>query len=181
MPNNLYHIPDVFESIVSKVSSKLNKAIYFSYGHYADVILELKQKDESITQKSNKYPLVWLVMDYVEKHNPKSFNLQCELNNLQFLISTPTEINRTIRQRMEENIVPILYPIYNEFMLQIANSIYFKECTVGKIEHEKIDRPYWGGGSGLDGSNATANLFNEYIDAIQIRGLSLSLKKKNDC
>lgn len=176
-----HYIPDVFESIVSQVSISLNKTVYFSYGHYADVIDELKKKDNSISEKDSKYPLVWLVMDYVEKHNPSKLDIQCELPNLQLLIATPTNKDHTIRQRMETNIVPILYPIYDELMLKIANSTYFKETTVNKIQHEKIDRPYWGFSGGVDGSNAQANLFNDYIDAVQIRNLSLNLRKKMKC
>jgi hypothetical protein len=169
-----HYIPDVFKLIADKVASK--QTCYFSYGHYADVIKELKQKDESISLKGNKYPLIWLVMDFTERKG-KSIAEQCELPNLQLLIATPTDINQSVIDRINNNFKPILYPIYNELMLQIANSGYFTQSVVSKIEHDKIDRPYWGGG-GNDGSNGSANLFNDYIDAIQIRSMTLNLKKR---
>jgi len=176
---NIEFIPDIFKAIVDKVA--LKHTVFFSYGHYADVVKELKQKDGAIDENlRNKYPLIWLVMDYVEKAS-KSLDVRCELPSLQFLIATPTELNQSVVERVENNFKPILYPIYKEFMLQIANSTYFKECVVGNIMHEKIDRPYWGGG-GNEGSNGSANLFNDTIDAIQIRNLSLNLKiKKGSC
>lgn len=173
-----HYIPDVFKSIADKVATK--HTCFFSYGHYADVVKELQDKDGSITLKGSKYPLIWLVYDIKEIHG-KVINEQSELQNVQILLATPTDINNTIVQRMDNNIKPILYPIYDELMLQIANSGFFTQCVVSKIEHEKIDRPYWGGG-GNEGSNGSANLFNDYIDAIQIRNLTLNLKrKKGEC
>ena len=171
---NITKIPDIFEAIVQLVASKYT--CYFSYGHYADVIKELQDKDGSITLKGSKYPLIWLVMDYTERKG-KSIAEQCELPNLQILIATPTDANKSVIDRMNNNFKPILYPIYNELMLQIANSGFFTQSVVSKIEHDKIDRPYWGGG-GNEGSNGSANLFNDYIDAIQIRNMTLNLKRK---
>jgi hypothetical protein len=56
-------------------------------------------------------------------------------------------------------------------MEQIAGSGYFTISEAEAIPHERILRPYWGGQDSY--GNGTANLFNDFIDAIQIRKLRL--------
>lgn len=174
------YIPEIFQGIVTNVSASLQLlptpiTVYFDYGHYREVANKILEKDRGVASKETKYPIIWLVMDYVESYG-NSLAEACRLPNLQIIIATPTEATHDVAQRMEENFKPILYPIYDELLSQIAASHRFNNNVVSKIKHEKIDRPYWGGQDSY--GNGTANLFNDYIDAIQIRNLELSLKNK---
>jgi len=171
-------IPKLFESIAEAVNVALSSRavdpfpVYFDYGHYNEVVKNLTEKDGSITQKDNKYPLIWLVMDFVEKFGINETGY-CSLPDLQILIVTDTKVNMTTRERIEQVFIPKLYPIYEELKYQIIYSGLFTNMTEDTIDHEKIDRPYWGGQD--SNGNGTANLFNDHVDAVQLRRLKLEV------
>lgn len=175
MPGKIY-IPEMFAEIVDNLNQHINIGYTskFSYGHYADVVKELKQIDGAINGYV-KYPLIWLVMDYVEK-TTEALDEECELHNIQILIVCDTDANYSMTERMNVSFKSKLYFIYKQLLKEIVHSGYFKQSVVSKLSFEKIDRPYWGGG-GENGSNGAANLFSDYVDAIQIRNLSLNLKR----
>jgi hypothetical protein len=172
-------IPDLFKAVAAKVNEALSTratdpfTVYFDYGHYNEVTRNLTSKDGSVSQKGKKYPLIWLVMDFVEKVGATTD--YCELPDLQILIATVTTPAITAAQRIEKTFKPRLYPIYSELMDQIEQSGYFSVGDAEAIPHERILRPYWGGQDGF--GNGTANLFNDFIDAIQIRKLKLNVNE----
>ena len=172
--SEILNIPALFEAVAGKVSAKLNARaqdpfpVYFDYGHYNEVTARLLDKGKSISQKTKRFPLIWLVMDFREIY-PVDMDYYCELPEVQIIIATPTKQNSTTPQRMQENFAPRLYPVYQEWKKQMANSGFFHDLDADAIPHEKVDRPFWGGQEQSNG----ANLFNEFIDAIQIRKLKL--------
>ena len=165
-------IPDLFSTIVKKVATAIGYPVYFDYGHYNEVTRNLTQKDRSISQRDKKYPLIWLVMDYIEEFGELDYEY-CRLPDLQFIIAVPTSAAKTTSDRITDNFKTILYPIYVEFKNQIQQSGYFNNAD--PLKHEKIDRPYWGGQDTL--GNGQANLFNDFIDAIQLRRVVLNVNE----
>ena len=165
------YIPDLVRDVVAKVATTLQTQVYYDYGHYSEVVKNMDEKDKSYTNKA-KYPLVWLVMDFEETMGGKSGDY-AELN-LQLIIATDTNAEYTMQERRDKSYLPVLYPIYAELLNQFSLSKVFK--TAYKISHTKIDRPYWGVQSGL--GNGTGNLFNDFIDAIQIKNLKVNVKEK---
>lgn len=176
----LINIPKLFASVVDRVattfSTRLEDAfdVFFDFGHYVDVLKNLSLKDNSITNKGNKYPLIWLVMDFPEQFGPDQIGY-CLLPKIDLLIVMPTRPDLSTSERITQSFEPRLYPIYEELLNQIASSGLFLEQSVGELKHEKIDRPYWGMQDQL--GNGSANLFNDYIDAVQIRGLRLNVNR----
>ena len=170
-------IPDVIGSAVEKVDTaifaKHSFRVFFDFGHYQEVTKNLTVKGKSISQKGERYPLVWLVMDFEERHglNPDTY---ADVN-LHLIIAMPTNNNYTMEQRRDEVFVPKLYPIYQELLTQISKSKSFGMPKLEMIEHTKIDRPYWGGQDSM--GNGTVNLFNDFIDAIEIKNLRLRIKQ----
>lgn len=174
------HIPDLFSAIAAKVNDTFSTRltdpfnVYFDYGHYAEVTRTLTQKDGGISQKAKKYPLIWMVMDYEENFGGTDDNF-CELPALQFIIAVQTEIAITTPTRVEKSFMPRLYPIYSEFIEQIFQSGFFQVINPENIVHKRILRPYWG----IQDSqgNGQANIFNDFIDAIQIKGMQLTVNE----
>jgi hypothetical protein len=111
-------------------------------------------------------------MDFEEVMNGKSGDY-AELN-LQLIIATDTSANYTMQERRDKSFLPILYPIYAELLNQFSKSSLLTMAY--NISHTKIDRPYWGVQSGL--GNGTGNLFNDFIDAIQIKNFKVNVKRK---
>lgn len=172
-------IPDLFKEIAARVNTVLSTRVndpfkvFFDYGHYNEVTRNLTSKDGSVSQKDKKYPLIWLVMDFVEKAGETTD--YCELPDLQILIATVTNPAINTPERIEKSFKPRLYPVYVELMNQIEQSGYFSVSDPEAIPHERILRPYWGGQDGF--GNGTQNLFNDFIDAIQIRKLKLNVNE----
>lgn len=175
------YIPDVFAAVVARVSQTMEALpadpfkVFFDFGHYTEVTKNLTLKDQSPTQQDKRYPLVWLVMDFDEQMgaNPADY---ARIPGVQIIIAVPTTIDYTMQERRDKNFIPTLYPIYAELIKQLAVAPEFGMPGELKLVHTKTDRPYWGGSDQL--GNGTANLFNDFIDAIQIRNLSLNVKHK---
>jgi hypothetical protein len=172
------NIPGLFKTVTDAVSSVFASReedpfeVYFDFGHYIEVVKNLTNKDKSISKKGSKYPLIWLVMDFPEKYGSQ-INGYCLLPRIDILIAMPTSPSISTSQRIDKNFLPRLYPIYQELLKQIASSSLFVEQSIRELVHEKIDRPYWGLQDVI--GNGDKNLFNDFIDAVQIRGLSLTV------
>lgn len=163
-----------FRKLAPLVSEALERTVYFEAGHYADVTKRLQLKGDAIEETTReKYPLVWLVMDFEEKFgNP---DIYCELPNAQIIIANNTQMHYTQAERDALIFEPILYPIYSELLYQLKESSLFSISPL--YAHSKTDRPYWGG---QESGNSERNLFNDMIDAIQVRGLNIKVLKQ-DC
>lgn len=165
------YIPNEIEELVGNVATALGTPVYFDKGHYQVVENNLTAKDKGISQKNSKYPLIWLVMDYEETMDGLFSYI-----NPSLIIAKDTDLNYTMDERRDKSFLPVLYPIYDELLRQISISSKFGMPAMGKISHTKIDRPYWGIQSGL--GNGEKNMFHDYIDAIEIKRLKLSLRRK---
>lgn len=174
-------LPDVIRPLVANVATELGFAVYFDFGHYQEVARNLTMKDASVDSegqgdvKDKKYPLVWLVMDTDEVMGGRLNEDAADLS-LQIIIAMPTQPSYTMDSRWNNVFEPTLYPIYASLMYQFATSDDFGMLPIMQIQHTKTDRPYWGGQDGK--GNTTGNLFNDFIDAIQIRNLKLKLTRK---
>lgn len=165
------YIPDDIKGLVQRTSAALNRPVYYDFGHYLVVENNLILKDQSITLQNAKYPLIWLVMDFQESVGPQFIDISPSL-----IIATSTDVNYTMEERRDNSFLPVLYPIYYELLRQISLTSDFRMPAIGKIIHTKIDRPYWGIQSGQ--GNGERNMFHDYIDAIEVKNLKLSLRRK---
>lgn len=179
-------VADILRDLVGKVSTKLTPqltafdsmitGVHFDHGHPIEIIETLKQKDSSGTNLVfDKYPLVALFHDFPEVYNQEpGFQGQVTLH---LIIARLTEPTYKADQRYDQNFKPVLYPIYAEFMKQIVHSKYFTGAqSVNQLSHTKIDRLYWGR-EGLYKNEG--NIFNDWIDCIEIRDLQLKLNLNN--
>jgi hypothetical protein len=159
-------IPDLFETVVKEVSKK--NTAYFDYGPIEDIVQNLSQKDGAITPAlKQKYPLIWLVGDFAQEVG--EFDFYCKLS-ADIIITTGTSSTFSLEERRDKKYEKILFPIYEELMIQLRRSTKF-EAKLGRIPHTMINRPYWSG----DEDKYLTNKFNEPIDAIQIKGLKIQV------
>lgn len=179
-----YVIVEEFRKIVSKVSTELTaklkivdpliNAVHYDHGHPLEIIETLKQKDESTSFKTERYPIIALFQDFPE-NSTGEIGVQGEAI-LNVIIARPTDPNYKAAERYEKNFNPILYPIYWELMLQIHRSPVFRTLGATLIVHQKIDRLYWGR-SGLYANQG--NIFNDWLDCIEIKNLKLKVNQKH--
>lgn len=175
MSSALY-IVDIIESVVDAVREDYtppagydSDSPFYMYGHPMEIIETLSQKDKHSTLKYKRYPLIALFQDFEEeKGDNQAINTRVRLN---MVIAVSTKREYKSSERYTNTFKTILYPLYNLFMEKFAASNYF-QTSEGIIAHTKIDRVFWGK-TGLYGNEA--NIFNDYLDAIELRNLELSI------
>lgn len=115
-------------------------------------------------------PFILLLLDIEESF--KKSNIEATVN---IVIGTVTEPSYSTDARYSNNFTPILYPIYEEAIKRLCNGSKTIHTT-SFLEFTKYDRVLWGK-QGLYGM--TGNIFDDYIDAIEINNLKLLITKSN--
>lgn len=174
------YLVDIFQEIVNKVSVKLLPklqaipnttitGVHYLYGHYNEIQRRLVDKSNSKTERYDRYPLIVLFQDFVIRKGISNLGFYGEAN-LQFIILYHTEKDAYSEDRMEDVFKPLLYPIYHEFLYQIARSGKFQLHSDKSISHEQIDRPHWGD-PGIYGNEGY--YFPDVLDGIELRNVLL--------
>lgn len=138
--------------------------VRYDYGHSKEIAKRLQELTQSATFANQKFPLVILFTDITIDHNIPGFYGWV---NLHILVCNVTDPNYTAEQRTDNNFIPILHPIKNELLNQLQKHIGFswpQEPT-----YQETDCYFYG--SLLNG----ANVFNDYIDAIELRNVRINL------
>lgn len=161
------YTPALFKPIVTAMSAQLGFAVSYRWGHKKEVTRRLTQIDGAQLPRPQKYPLLWLVMDFQETKgaDPKVYSEM----SLNFVLATSTDPNYTEEDRKAKSFDPILLPMYAAFIDQIGQSSAFRQPYASGIKHTFILRPYWGDGN--------ANIFNDTCDAIEIKNLQLQVRQ----
>ena len=166
-------IPSLFEKIVDKVSvnlrAELGRDVQFLYGSYNHIRQRLASKDKSEGNKEVKYPLIALIYSFDERKvsGKDSFDV-----SLTFLICTESEPSLYSEDRYTQNYLPILYPIYAEFMAVVESSNYFRKYHRSGVPHVKVDDLHMGEESG---NSKIAYTLPDVVDGIWIKDLELSV------
>lgn len=113
---------------------------------------------------------MWLVMDF-EEDKGKNMDVY-STTSLSLVFAVATEPKYTEQQRRDISFTPKLLPMYQAFLQALHEQSSFRMPYPSLIQHKFALRPYWG-----DGVNR--NLFNDFIDAIEIRNLNLDVKQLN--
>lgn len=177
-------VTELFRTIVDKVSVKLTPqfktldstitGVHYAHGHPLEIMETLAEKDKSQSLKFQRYPLVALFQDFPERYFADP-NIQAE-GTFQLIIAMRTNNTYKVEDRYSKNFEPYLYPIYEELLTQIFNSGFFLLQSETLIQHTKYDRLYWGRESLFGGQ---ANMFNDFLDVIEIRDLRLKFYVQN--
>lgn len=176
-------IVKIMGEIVAQVSAELLPqlqavdpkitAVHYEHGHPLEIIETLQHKTAANQFKYQKYPLVALFQDFPERiTNTPGFEAEVRLN---MVIARGSDMRFKADKRYEYNFEPVLYPIYRALMQAINDHPAFMSYGPTLIEHTKYDRLYWGR-EGLYGN--TGNIFNDWLDCIEIRDLLLNVNVK---
>lgn len=165
------YIVDLFQAIVNSTSTALDLAVKYGYGPVGEIEETLVSMSKDPVVAAGKFPIVMLITDIDESKGLK-FGVESKVS-IHLLIATQTEKNLTAKERMEQNFKPTLYPIYAEFINQIARSKFFQESSPEVIQHTKTDRLAWGK-YGITGNGKT--VFTDLLDCIEIKNLVLNVK-----
>lgn len=147
---------------------------FFEYGHPIELVNNLAVKRKDPVGKFNKYPMIYLQTDIDERTIKALWEYK-----LTIYIVAYTDLNYTSKQRKENVFGPVLYPIYERLMKELARTGIFSlgDNFITPL-HTKIDRFFWG--NQLNKNN-TANILEDPLDAIEIKDLKLIQFDRNKC
>jgi hypothetical protein len=158
------YIVDIMTDVVELMQATTE--VNFLYGHPIEVVNTLKEWTKGREKKFSKFPLIVLFQDFEEvKGSHAAINSEVSLN---LVLCTDTDPKYKSSERYEATFKPTLYPLYNLLLNKIETCGFF-ERNFDLIPHVKIDRVYYGS----EGNNK--NIFNDYIDAIEIKNLELKI------
>jgi hypothetical protein len=172
-------IVDFIGSVVDKTSlaveAKIDKPVFYFFGHTKEINNTLSSYSKTEEYRKQKYPAIFLIMDFAEKRNAKQ-GIEVE-TTLQLLIVAESNKDDRAADRYEKVFKPVLYPIYEQFIKTLQNDSLIWKPLSGFIPHEKIDRPLISGMK-METADGVKNLFNDFLDAIEIRNLQLTILKQ---
>ena len=150
----------------------------YLYGHKVEITNRLLKQQQNKDLKEQRYPLVALFLDIEEPIIGDVINYKLNL-----VIVAKTNPNDTTEARYQDSkpFKTVLYPLYNAFFKSLSDSgLFFSPTVADKPKHTKIDRPFWGKAvtDELGIKQTEANIFNDYLDAIQIKNLEVNQKIK---
>jgi hypothetical protein len=167
------YIVEELAAVVAKVNTALTAAsfgttpVYYMYGHPMELANRLLELSKSPTEGSKKFPLIILFTDITIDRSLVGFYGSTQLR---MLIANFTLAEYTSVQRTEINFKPILHPIKKELLNQIDRHSRF--TYEDELSYKETDMYYYG--SQINDKN----IFNDRIDAIEIRDLKLNIKNK---
>lgn len=139
-------------------------------GHIKEILEKLQQLDDA-GRSDIKYPAVFLITDVRERIGQEYGSIQTAI--LDILIVNTTDKDYRIDERREQNFIPVLWPIYKNFIEVLLNAKEVQGMSMQDLPHDKIDRYYLGRQSVFGN---LANKLNDYVDAVEIRDLRIQLK-----
>jgi len=172
MSEPVYIVEEV-GTVVTKVNAALTQAgfsplpIYYMYGHPLEIVKRLQELSNSVTEKDKKFPLIILFTDITVDKSTSGFYGS---TNLRMLVANITQPEYISEQRTDLNFKPVLHPIKNELIRQI--SLHPQFTFEGELTYKETDMYFYG--SQINNKN----IFNDYIDAIELKDIQLNIKNK---
>lgn len=170
------YIVDIFRDIVAATAVVVDYDVNYIHGHPFGIVDTLKGMTPqfNVADCVKKFPLIALIQDFEEKRGEDP-DIAAKVR-LNIIIACATFPHYTAPQRYTHSFRDTLYPLYEEFLNQVHLSRRFRTGDPSTIEHDKFDRLYWGK-TGLWTSQG--NVFQDYIDAIELQNFQLTLKTLN--
>lgn len=161
-------VNDLFRGIVERASQRYGKHIEFQFGDWDYISNVLQVMSTSVTTMGKRYPIVCLRSPYTELRGGKTREVRLEL-----LIAVNTLKDYTNEQRENTSFEEVLRPVYTLLMEEINRCEHVKAPYQGGVRHEYIENYRYGRKGVEDGDGKP---FRDFIDAIEIHNLSLTIK-----
>lgn len=145
--------------------------VRYDYGHPSDIVAKLVSYNATEEFRYKKYPLIGLFLDF-----PQSKGIAVNVTSrvrFNLFIAVGTTQSFSPEERTQNSFIPLLYPIRDEFFNQLSKHNYILKPEGKQYVHEQVDRYQWGKGGLEYYNNGAKNVFNDYIDAIELLGLEI--------
>ena len=160
----------MFAEIVGRVSEKWGRNVSYLFGDWNYISNQLTVWGKSPKTSPLKFPIICLYSPFTEERDAEDVRV-----SLEFIIMVNTEKDYTNEDRELISFDKVLRPIYRLFMDEIRGDRRFVSDYRGVVPHQYTENYRYGrvGVLGPDGKP-----FRDFIDAIEIRNLDLTIKKE---
>jgi len=167
-------IPEIFTSLVNETSTAMSTylqglgydgSILFVHDTWNKLVNRLTSLGQTVGTDKFKYPLIALIHSFEQVVSTDGFY---EVS-LDFLIVNRCDPTWFGEDRRSRNYVPVLNPIYAQFMSDISESFKFHGYKERYYPHTKIDDYHMS-------ENSEKNKLPDFVDAIHIKGLKLKVR-----
>lgn len=167
--NNEVSVNRMFADIVERVSEKYGAHVAYQFGDWEYISNQLVLWGKSPATSPLKYPIICLLSPYEEDRTEVQEHV-----SLEFIILVNTQKNYSNEDREEISFERVLRPIYRIFIEEISRDGRFVSNYRGIVPHRYTENYRYGrvGVLGPDGKP-----FRDFIDAIEIKNLELTIKK----
>lgn len=171
----------VVVDILADVVSKTNAAILTTLRAYDPTIEQINYQYgppleiyETLATMSNadqakKYPLIAVFQPFLQTKGAIA-GIDSEVN-LRIIIARWRNVTNKAAQSYDTNFRPVLYPVYAEFINQLATHKAIANATWETMKHDYKDWPYWDN----DGKNPLVDC----VDIVELSNLKLNFRSKN--
>ena len=160
-------IGDIVEQLSFNLESELAHKVAYKHGTWKSIQGRIVDESTGTIIKDATFPLICLIQVFEEKFDADSAYSELTLTLLFCNISEPAWYSE---DRYANNYLPILYPMYAEFMQLVNESPYFVGYNELYPEHTKIDD--------LHLPETDANKLPACLDGLWIRNMKLRLDNK---
>lgn len=180
--NDRRYVVEIMSDIVAAVSAELLpqlqaydaliQAVNYQFGHPLEILETLKQRDESLTLRYKKYPLVALFTDIQED---KGVLGKYSSEELVLMVVYHTNPTYKAAERLARSFKPVIHPIVDSLIQHLSDNSYFLNGDPDLIVRKETDHYFWGrqGSAGKESnvSNLSniSNIANDYLDATELR------------
>lgn len=168
-------VEDKLLSYLQDVSNKIRR-IHYLHGSEQEIVNTLVNMNMPQSQQLQKYPLIALVQDFGEDAG-RDATSEGVFRPKKILICNQTPETGKAASRYTNNFKPILYPIYEELLRQLAAEPHYLTGSARTIRHSKWDHPFYGR-EGLYGN--ISNAATDCLDCMELRNLEL-IKRRSYC
>jgi hypothetical protein len=160
-------IGDIVEQLSVNLEAELAHKVAYKHGTWKSIQGRIVDESTGTIIKDATFPLICLIQVFEEKFDADSTYSELTLTLLFCNISEPAWYSE---DRYANNYLPVLYPMYAEFMQLINESPYFVGYNELYPEHTKIDD--------LHLPETDANKLPACLDGLWIRNMKLRLDNK---
>lgn len=170
MNNPEYILTDEMGTVVTAVKTALSLSVLnYQYGPVDELNETLKQYEADPAKFNLKFPLVWLAEPFeILRGNAAYYGL----GKFDLFIINSTVKTYKAAERMSNNYVPVLYPIYRQLLTELFKSRFAMVRYEEEIIHKLIKGYFW---------DKQRTVLFDAVDCLVMEQTQLRIKNNDNC
>lgn len=145
--------------------------LHYRYGYIKELnqilVSYSKTKDNALI----KFPLFWVPQPFKIYHGEIGY--WGTIKNFRAFIIQETNPKYRAEDRMEKIFKPVIYPIRDQWLLQMKKSKVFKIQAIESLQFSETDRYYWGA--------EQQSILDDIVDVMEISEFPLTINNNPNC